>query len=326
MRGPVAGKTVRFYPLLPEQKSFLDEILEGLSRERKQIPPKFFYDAHGCGLFDAICKLPEYYLTRVETAMMRVYAAEMAQCLGPDCLLIEYGSGASRKTRLLLDQLRPLAYMPIDIAGEQLRASAQALAGAYPGTQVLAVCADYSQAIKLPVRDATGIKRKAIYFPGSTIGNFTVEETVAFLQQARKVAGRGGAMLVGVDLKKSKEVLHAAYNDAQGVTAKFNLNMLTRINRQLGADFNLSNFRHHAFYNEQAGRIEMHLESLVAQQVKIGSRRFAFRAGETIHTENSYKYSVAEFQGLAREAGFAPQRLWTDAQQLFAVHYLHAGG
>lgn len=326
MRGPVAGKTVRFYSLLPKQKSFLDETLEGLSRAQKQIPAKFFYDAHGCELFDAICELPEYYLTRVETEMMRECASEMAQCLQPARLLIEYGSGDSRKTRLLLDHLRPPTYMPIDIASEQLRASARALAKAYPKMQVLAICADYSQAVQLPVREAKGIGRIAIYFPGSTIGNFTMEETVAFLQQSRELAGARGAMLVGVDLKKSRKILHAAYNDAQGVTAKFNLNMLTRINRELGADFNVNNFRHLAFYNEQAGRIEMYLESRIAHQVKIGDRRFVFRAGETIHTENSYKYSAEEFQGLVKKAGFAPQRMWTDAQKFFAVHYLHAGG
>jgi dimethylhistidine N-methyltransferase len=319
------GETVRFYSLLPAQKSFVQEILEGLSRPQKQIPAKFFYDARGCELFDAICELPEYYLTQVETTMMKRHAAEMAGRLGPGCLLIEYGSGASHKTRLLLDHLRPPAYMPIDIAGEQLLASARALAAAYPRMQVLAVNADYSQPIKLPGSHLAGIRRKAIYFPGSTIGNFTVEETKVFLQHVRNEVGDGGVMLVGVDLKKSKDVLHAAYNDASGVTAQFNLNLLVRINRELNADFDLRNFRHLAFYNEKAGRIEMHLESLAAQQVAIRDRRFVFSAGETIHTENSYKYAVAEFQDLAKEAGFVPDWVWTDAQQLFAVHYLSAG-
>ncbi|MGH8752059.1 MAG: L-histidine N(alpha)-methyltransferase [Burkholderiales bacterium] len=319
---PAAGEALRFYSFLPAQKSFLEEILAGLARPQKYIPAKFFYDARGSELFDAICELPEYYLTRTETALMQAHAAEMARALGPACLLIEYGSGASRKTRLLLDHLAPLAYMPIDIAEEQLRASAQALAQSYPGMQVLAVCADYSQPLNLPASDAPGIRRKAVYFPGSTIGNFTPEEAVVFLRQARTAAGPGGAMLVGVDLKKPNAILHAAYNDAQGVTAQFNLNLLTRINRELGGDFNPEHFRHQAFHNETAGRIEMHLQSLRAQQVTIQGRRLVFRAGETIHTENSYKYSVAEFQDMARQAGFAPRRVWSDAQQYFAVHYL----
>jgi dimethylhistidine N-methyltransferase len=317
---------VRFYNLLSAQQSFLNEVLTGLAKPQKQIPAKFFYDRRGCELFDAICELPEYYLTRTETAMMLQFAAEMAQLLGAGCLLVEYGSGASRKTRILLEHLLPPAYMPIDIACEQLRASSQELAQAFPGMQMVAVCADYSEPIVLPECSVRGLKRKAIYFSGSTIGNFTQAETVVFLKRALQVVGPGGAMLVGVDLKKPRAQLDAAYNDSRGVTAEFNLNLLARINRELKGDFRLENFRHRAFYNTKEGRIEMHLESLIAQQVTVQGRRFDFSAGEMIHTENSYKYSVSEFQQLARQAGFEPPRAWTDAQQLFSVHYLSASG
>ena len=321
-----ADRPVRFYNFLSSQQSFLNEVLAGLTKPQKQIPAKFFYDGRGCELFGAICELPEYYLTRTETAMMQRFAAEMAQLLGAGCLLVEYGSGASRKTRILLEHLLPPVYIPIDIACEQLRASSRDLAQAFPGMQVVAVCADYSEPIVLPECSVTGLKRKAIYFSGSTIGNFTQAETVVFLKRALQLVGPGGAMLVGVDLKKPQAQLDAAYNDSRGVTAEFNLNLLARINRELKGDFRLENFRHRAFYNAKEGRIEMHLESLIAQSVTVQGRRFDFSAGETIHTENSYKYSVSEFQQLARQAGFEPLRAWTDAQQLFSVHYLSASG
>lgn len=313
---------VAFHDLPPAAGSFLEDVLSGLSRPQKTLSPKYFYDARGCELFDAICGLPEYYPTRTEMAMMQRYAPEMAEHLGPDCILIEYGSGTSRKTHVLIAALEPVAYVPIDIAGEQLRVSAVRLAEAFPQLKIVAVRADYSQTLRLPEIDGMPARRRVIYFPGSTIGNFTVPEAQAFLQNARALAGAAGAMLVGVDLKKDHALLHAAYNDAQGVTAEFNLNLLARINRELGADFDLAAFRHHAFYNAGAGRIEMHLVSLKAQRAALGGRSFDFRPGETIHTENSYKYSIEEFQQLARSAGFEPAACWTDPQQLFAVHYL----
>lgn len=313
---------VAFHDLPPAAGSFLEDVLSGLSRPQKTLSPKYFYDARGCELFDAICGLPEYYPTRTEMAMMQRYAPEMAEHLGPDCILIEYGSGTSRKTHVLIAALEPVAYVPIDIAGEQLRVSAVRLAEAFPQLKIVAVRADYSQTLRLPEIDGMPARRRVIYFPGSTIGNFTVPEARAFLQNARALAGAAGAMLVGVDLKKDHALLHAAYNDAQGVTAEFNLNLLARINRELGADFDLAAFRHHAFYNAGAGRIEMHLVSLKAQRAALGGRSFDFRPGETIHTENSYKYSIEEFQQLARSAGFEPAACWTDPQQLFAVHYL----
>ena len=313
---------VSFHDLKPDSGSFLKDVVTGLSRPRKELSPKYFYDERGSALFEAICELPEYYPTRTEMAMMQAHAGEMAGCLGPDCLLIEFGSGSGRKTRVLIAALKPAAYVPIDIASAQLGDSAAALARQFPGLQVIAVCADYTQPLALPAVGRVPARRRAIYFPGSTIGNFTAAEALEFLRRARTLAGARGAMLVGVDLKKDVTLLNAAYNDAQGVTAEFNLNLLARINRELGADFDLEAFRHDAFYNEALGRIEMHLVSLKSQEVRIGAHRFAFRAGETIHTENSCKYSVAEFQALARSAGFTAKRCWTDPARLFSIHYL----
>lgn len=315
---------VRHYSLLTGQTSFLDDVLRGLALPQKAIPAKYFYDERGSQLFEKICDLPEYYPTRTEMAMMQEHAAEMAACLGPECLLIEFGSGSGRKTRIIIAVLNPVAYVPIDIASVQLRDSAATLAMHFPELQVVAICADYSKPLALPDTGRLGARRRAIYFPGSTIGNFTAQEALEFLQRVRTLAGTGGAMLVGVDLKKDVALLNAAYNDARGVTAQFNLNLLARINRELGADFDIAAFRHDAFYNDVLGRIEMHLVSLKAQEVTIGAHRFAFRAGETIHTENSCKYTVAEFQALARSAGFTPERCWTDPDRMFAIHYLVA--
>jgi dimethylhistidine N-methyltransferase len=301
------------------------EIIDGLSRPNKAIPPKYFYDDRGSRLFEAICDQPEYYPTRTELELMRRHGREMAQALGSDCLLIEYGSGSGRKTRLLIDALRPAAYVPIDIAAEQLEASAAQFAAAYPALEVIAVCADYSRPLELPL-NGTRAARRAIYFPGSTIGNLNRTEAAAFLRNAARLAGAGGAMLVGVDLKKDEGLLNAAYNDGRGVTAAFNLNLLERINRELGADFDPGAFRHHAFYNVAAGRVEMHLVSLRAQRVTIGGQSFAFDDGETIHTENSCKYTVDEFRQLARASGFEPRQVWTDANDWFSVHYLVVSG
>ena len=313
---------VAFHDLQPGAASFLDDVLAGLTAPQKALSPKYFYDTRGCELFEAICGLPEYYPTRTEMAVMRTHAHEMAGGLGSDCLMIEYGCGSGHKTHVLIAQLRPVAYVPIDIAGEQLKASALRLADEFPQLNIVAVCADYSRPLRLPEIDSMRARRRVIYFPGSTIGNFTLPEAGQFLRNVCALAGSGGAMLVGVDLKKDPAVLRAAYNDAQGITAEFNLNLLRRINRELGADFDVSAFRHHAFYNAEIGRIEMHLESLAAQRVTLAGRRIDFRRGETIHTENSYKYSVDEFRQLARSSGFEPQAVWTDPRQLFAVHYL----
>ncbi len=313
---------VSFHDLKPDAGSFLQEVIAGLPRPQKAINPKYFYDERGSALFEAICALPEYYPTRTEIDMMRDHGSEMAQCLGPGCTIIEYGSGSGRKTRMLIESARPAAYLAIDIAEAQLKAAAAVLADAFPDVIIAAVCADYTRPFALPPLASGTASRRVIFFPGSTIGNFTVDEARDFLRLARAQAGAGGAMLVGVDLKKDAATLDAAYNDARGVTAEFNLNLLARINRELDGDFDVSAFRHHAFYNADLGRIEMHLVSTREQKAAVGGRVFRFRAGETIHTENSYKYSITEFQALVRDSGFAPERCWVDPASLFSVHYL----
>ena len=317
---------ISFHDLRPDPGSFLDDVLEGLSQSQKTLSPKYFYDEAGSALFDAICELPEYYPTRTEIAIMREHVRDMAERLGPRCALIEYGSGSGRKTRILIEALAPVAYIPVDIAAAQLKASSAELGREFPALAVYAVCADYSRPLALPDLNGVNARRRIVYFPGSTIGNFTVEEAAAFLKNARAVAGPGGGLLIGVDLKKDPARLHAAYNDAQGVTARFNLNVLARINRELDADFDLSAFQHRAFYNADLGRIEMHLASLREQQATVHGRVIRFRSGETMHTESSYKYSVEEFGALARGAGFAPAACWTDAERLFSVHYLTVPG
>jgi dimethylhistidine N-methyltransferase len=301
------------------------EVLAGLGRRRKRLPCKYFYDAAGSRLFDEICQLDEYYLTRTELAIMHRHAAEMCDAIGSNALLVEYGSGSSTKTRVLLDHLRsPAGYVPIDISGEHLTMSAEALARAYPGLDVLPVCADYTRALHLP-EPATSPARRVVYFPGSTIGNFEPDDALDFLRSIARVCGGGGGLLVGVDLKKDPAVLHAAYNDARGVTAAFNLNLLARLNGELGADFDLDAFAHYAFYNPRPGRIEMHLLSRCRQTVSFGGAEFVtFEEGESVFTESSYKYACADFARLARKAGFSPKQIWTDADRKFSVHYLVA--
>lgn len=317
---PSAPGVVRFYNFLPPRETFLEDVLAGLARPQKSIPPKYFYDEQGCRLFEAICELPEYYLTRTETAILRDRAAEIAQFVGPDAQLIEFGSGTQAKTRILIEALQTPLYVPVDIADDTLRASSAELAKLFPWLNVVGVCADYTRPLAMPDFAGAPIRRKAVFFPGSTIGNFTPAEAVLFLGHARKAAGAGGVLLVGVDLKKDKAVLDAAYDDARGITAQFNLNLLHRINRELGADFQVHRFRHKAFYDPALGRIEMHLESLYPQFVHVAGRRFDFAHGETIHTEISCKYSITEFQEMGKRAGFTPEKVWTDPQQRFSVH------
>jgi dimethylhistidine N-methyltransferase len=308
--------------LHPATDGFLEDVLAGLAKPQKALPPKYFYDARGSALFEAICETPEYYVTRAESTLMRAHAAEMARLVGRGCALIEFGSGNGRKTRILIEAAAPSAYVPVDIAREQLEATAAEFTRDFPGLTVIAVCADYSQRLALPQPELLGSLRRVVYFPGSTIGNLTPAEASAFLRNAGALAGVGGALLIGVDLEKDKERLDAAYNDARGITAEFNRNLLTRINRELDADFDIAAFRHHAFYDEARSRIEMHLVSTKVQTVSLAAREFRFREGETIHTENSYKYSIPKFQELCRGAGLAPAGFWTDAEQLFSVHYL----
>lgn len=311
---------VEVHDLAPEQEDFRDAVWAGLGRPQKTLPCKFFYDAHGSALFDAICELPEYYPTRTELSILRDCADELAALAGPGRVLVEYGSGSSTKVRLLLDALSPAAYMALDISREHLLAATAALAHERPALRVLAVCADYTGALRLP--EIPGSAARLGFFPGSTIGNFTPLEAARFLGAMHRQLGPGGALVIGVDLKKDPAILEAAYNDAAGVTAAFNLNLLERINRELDGDFDLAAFAHRAVYNPQAGRVEMHLESTAARHATVAGRRFAFAAGERIHTENSYKYTVAQFQQLATQTGFHPRRVWTDPAGLFSVHYL----
>ena len=315
---------VRFYDCLTEASSFLDDVLRGLSAPQKVLPPKHFYDAEGSQLFEEICELPEYYPTRTEMAIMREHVPEIVQMLGPDMELIELGSGASVKTRLLIEQGRPALYVPIEIADSALRGASAKLAERFPWLHICAVRADFSRPLRMPSFTGVPVKLKVVYFPGSTIGNFTPEDAVALLRNVRGLAGTGGRLLIGVDLKKDRRTLESAYDDAAGVTARFNLNLLARINRELGGDFQLKRFRHKAFYDERLGRVEMHLESVYSQFVHVAGQRFDFKPGETIHTENSCKYTVPEFQALARRAGFEPQQVWTDTRNLFSVHLMIA--
>jgi dimethylhistidine N-methyltransferase len=317
---PLAPGLVRFYTFLPRAERLCEDVLAGLGLPQKSIPPKYFYDEEGCRLFEAICELPEYYLTRTETAILRGNIADIVQFAGPDAELIEFGSGVQAKTRILIQALQTRLYVPIDIAMDTLRASSNELASRFPWLNIVGICADYTRPLALPEFAGVPIRRKVVFFPGSTVGNFTPPDALQFLKQARRAVGSGGALLIGVDLKKDKATLDAAYADARGVTARFNLNLLQRINRELGADFQANRFRHKAFYDPVLGRVEMHLESLYAQIVHVAGQRFDFAPRETIHTEISCKYSVAEFQELGKRAGFSPEKVWTDPEQLFSVH------
>jgi len=315
---------VEFFGSVVPADSFREDVIEGLSLPQKALSPKYFYDGEGSRLFEAICRLKEYYPTRCELALTSAHLEDIARFSGEGCQLIEYGSGESLKTRLLIRRLRPSAYVPVDISAAALHSAAKRLARAFPWLNILGVTGDFMQPLKLPVYRARSPKRVVIYFPGSTIGNLTREEAHAFLRMSRGQIGRRGAMLVGVDLKKDANVLHAAYNDSKGVTAAFNLNLLARINRELGGDFDLKRFAHYAFYNVAQGRIEMHLVSLARQTVAVRRHRFRFDAGESIHTENSCKYSVDEFSELALAAGFRTDRVWKDSRGYFALFGLSA--
>ena len=315
------GALAVFHDLAPAEESFRDSVLSSVTRRQKSIACRFLYDERGSALFERICELPEYYLTRAEMSILGECAGEVAGLVGRDAQLIEFGSGSSRKVRLLLEALdHPAAYVAIDISRELLRQSADELAAEFPELAVVAVCADYLQPFRLPALPQRGEGRRLGFFPGSTIGNFTPEEALDFLVGCRRVLRHGDAMLVGVDLKKEKALLDAAYNDSAGVTAQFILNLLERMNRELGADFDLDRFELDAFYNEAAGRIEIYIKSLADQIVTVAGRAIRFTAGERIHAEYSYKYTIAEFHRLAGHAGFRPMRHWTDQGELFSVH------
>lgn len=315
---------VNFYDLHPAPADMRSEVLAGLYRKQKSIPPKFFYDQRGSELFDAITRLPEYYPTRTEIGILERHGDEMAELVGRDALLVELGSGSSLKIRVLLEALDPAVYVPVDISKEHLLTSARDLAGSFPGLEVHAACADYSAPFDLPFDDRG--RDRAAFFPGSSIGNFHPAEARRLLERVGVLLGSGGKLLIGVDLIKAPAILNAAYNDAQGVTADFNINLLKRINRELDANFDLDAFSHHAFYNREETRVEMHLVSHGEQRVSVAGEGFYFREDESIHTENSYKYSVEGFHALAGDAGFEAERVWTDPQRLFSVHCLRFEG
>ena len=301
-------------------EGFAHDLHRALRQRPRRISPKYFYDAAGSALFERICELAEYYPTRTELALLQAHAAEMAALIGPGAQLVEYGAGSLRKVRLLLDRLAaPHSFVPIDISGSHLLGACRTLQREHPGLHIQPVVADFTQPHDLPARPPQG--RRVGFFPGSSIGNFGPDEALDFLRMAAHEL-RGGALLIGVDLVKDPAVLHAAYNDAQGVTAAFNLNLLARARRELGAQFDPEGFAHSAFYNAPLQRIEMHLQSRRRQVLRLGQATYEFEEGETLHTENSHKFSVEGFRALGERAGFEPGPVWTDARGWFSLHWL----
>jgi L-histidine Nalpha-methyltransferase len=319
------GGDFGFHDLAPSEESFRDAVLAGLGQAPKALPCKFFYDVRGSALFEQICRLPEYYLTRTEIAILEEHAGAIASHIGAHCRLVELGSGSSRKVRILLEALEaPGAYVPVDISRDHLREAAARLAADFPKLPVIAVCADYTRPFQLPPLPGPAGKLVG-FFPGSTIGNFEPDAVVRFLAHCAELLGPAGEMLVGVDLKKERAILERAYNDRAGLNAAFNLNLLERVNRELGGSLDIDRFEHLAFYNEAKGRMELYLKSLADQTATIAGRAFHFAEGELIHTENSYKYAIPEFHALAARAGFLPVHTWTDPGDLFSVHYFRQG-
>jgi dimethylhistidine N-methyltransferase len=310
-----------YYEFEHADEDFRAAVVEGLSQPQKRIASKYFYDERGSKLFEQITHLPEYYPTRTETALLRTHAAEFARLIGPHASLVEFGSGSSTKVRILLDALEtPAGYIPIDISRDHLIESAKGLAEAYPELMVVPVSADYTQPLELP--EIPNEVVRIGFFPGSTIGNFSHTEAVEFLRTVATELGTDNGLLIGVDLRKDAAILHAAYNDAAGITAEFNLNILHHINRELGADFDLDGFVHDARWQPEKSSIEMHLVSIRRQTVRIDDHIFEFAEGESIHSEDSHKYTIEEFHALAAEAGWRAYRHWIDADDLFSIHYL----
>jgi dimethylhistidine N-methyltransferase len=308
-----------------ETAVFEADVLRGLAASPKRLSPKYFYDDAGSLLFERITELPEYYPTRCEMSILRAQASEIARLIPPGAALVEFGAGAAKKARILLRAAPHLAaYVPVDICGEMIEREAAELRRDLPGLTVLPVTADITQPFDLPA-EATSAPLRVGFFPGSTIGNFEPHEAAGFLRNAAGILGPGAVLIIGVDLIKSTDVLNAAYNDKAGVTAKFNLNLLKRINRELDGTFKLDTFEHHAVYNRERNRIEMHLASLKRQKVKVAGETVDFHAGETIHTENSYKYSVESLSALARGAGWLPAAAWTDADNYFSIQAFRLG-
>ncbi len=310
---------IDYYDTPPEPEDSEEQVLAGLLAAEKTIAPKFFYDEVGSDLFTRITRQPEYYLTRTELKVLRENAVNISDRIGPDSLLIEYGSGSSEKIRVLLESIRPKVYAPLDISGDYLTESAATLAAEYPWLEVRATCVDYSSDFELPFEiDA----RPVAFFPGSSVGNFSKAAALQFLERVQCLVGEGGGLLIGVDLAKDTEILNAAYNDANGVTEKFNLNVLNHLNHAFSGNFDTDQFAHVASYNEREGCVQMFLESQSIQCVKIAGREIEISEGERIHTENSHKYSLDEFLAMARKAGFQHHECWTDDQDWFAVIFL----
>jgi dimethylhistidine N-methyltransferase len=305
----------------PAKSSFLMETIAGLSRSPRTLPCKFFYDERGAQLFQKICELPEYYITRTELQILRLHSAEMAAALGEKVELIGLGTGAGTKTRILLEELHdPAVYIPIDISNEQLQKSTARFRQMFPKLEILPIAADYLEPFELPLPRKLSA-RSIVYFPGSTIGNFEPDAATEFLRRLVDLCGEDGGLLIGVDLQKDRRIIEAAYNDSHGITAEFNLNLLVRANRELSADFDLNAWRHCAIYNSSKGRIEMYLISECDQRVHVEDREFDFRASERILTEYSDKYMPEGFAALARNAGFQFEKLWADDARLFGVFY-----
>jgi len=315
------ASSTALFDAAPARLSFLEETIAGLSQSHRTLPCKFFYDEHGAQLFQKICELPEYYITQTELTILRLHGAEIASMLGSKIELIGLGTGAGTKTRILLEELHePAVYVPIDISKEQLQKSTVRFRQTFPRLEILPVCADYLERFELPLPRRPS-SRSVVYFPGSTIGNFEPAAAVEFLRRLIDLSGDGGGLLIGVDLQKDRHVIEAAYNDSAGVTAEFNLNLLARANRELGADFDLLGWRHRAIYNSSAGRVEMYLISQTDQSVHIEDRQFHFQTGERILTEYSYKHTPEGFAALARQAGFEFENMWADEARLFGVFY-----
>ncbi|QDU77110.1 Histidine-specific methyltransferase EgtD [Bremerella volcania] len=301
---------------------FLSDSLAGLKQSPKQLPCKYFYDQRGSQLFDQICETEDYYLTRTETAIMQRYAGEMGKCLGEGVMLVEFGSGSSIKTRYLLDHLiDPVAYVPVDISREHLRASAGQISGDYPNIKVHPVCADFTKPFSLP-NPKRRPSHDAVYFPGSTIGNFQPSQAKQLLASIAHMCGEQGGLLIGIDLRKDREILERAYNDDQGITAEFNLNLLHRMRKELGATLDVNAFEHHAFYNAEKGRIEIYLRSQIDQTIRLDGQTVHVEAGELIHTEYSHKYTIDGFAQMAADVGWTLRRWWTDENDYFAVLHL----
>jgi dimethylhistidine N-methyltransferase len=320
-----AKKPITLIDYHPPNGDIRQEVLDGLAQPQKRLSPKWFYDEEGSRLFDQITRLHEYYPTRTELGILHTNIAEMAGMIGSCVAIVEFGAGSSVKIRILLDILEtPAAFIPVDISGEYLLDASRQLAMDYPDLEILPVCADFTQPFDLPVPMAA-VNRNLVFFPGSTIGNFGLEQARQLLKVMAIEAGAGGGLLIGVDLKKDAATLESAYNDDAGVTADFNLNLLVRLNREIGADFDLGQFTHRAIYSEEKGRIEMHLVSEKDQSVNIDGQLIEFLAGEHILTECSHKYELQEFADLAGEAGFNIRKVWTDPERMFSVQYLELG-